>query len=224
MIRTSIRTPVRALAIATILSILSLPLLAESAKAAASATTTASSSDSAAAMARVPAQAILTKTLDARKMQAGATFEAKLDGKVHLANGTELPSGTILKGTVAGDDMNVAGNSKLVLRFETAQLKDGRSIPIKATIVGLQTPSNQVMMEPSAGYAEPTPNDWTSGTAGVNQIGVTSGVDLHSDLNSQNSGVFVATTKDNVKLDQGSAVNLAIAAAQPGAQAQSSGE
>jgi hypothetical protein len=44
-----------------------------------------------------------------------------------------------------------------------------------------------------------------------------SGVDLHSQIDSQNSGVFVTTKKDDVKLGRGSNFSLAIAA-EPGAQ------
>lgn len=159
---------------------------------------------------RVPAQAVLSGTLDARKLQTGASFQAELNHKVHLKNGTELPSGTVLRGTVAADDMNVSGNSKLVLRFNTAQLKDGQTLPIRATIVGLQSPGNEEYVA-TAGFAEPRPNDWTPSTRTVDQIGVTSGVDLHSSIASRNSGVFVTTSKDDVKLAKGSTVDLAIA-------------
>lgn len=37
-------------------------------------------------------------------------------------------------------------------------------------------------------------------------------MDLHSKVDSQNSGIFVATTKDDGKLGKGSGLNLALAA------------
>jgi hypothetical protein len=168
----------------------------------------------------VPAQAILTDTLDAKKLQPGANFEATLNSKVKLADGTELPSGTVLHGTVAADDMNVKANSKLALRFNSAQTKGGQSVPVRATIVGLQTLSNERNLA-YRGFEEPNPNDWNSKIHVVDQIGVDSGIDLHSNLESQNSGVFVATNKDDVKLKKGSTVNLAIAVVAP-AQASAS--
>lgn len=164
------------------------------------------------AMKMVKARAQLMNLLDAKKLQPGANFQAELDKTVHLDNGPKLPGGTILKGTVEADDMNVSGNSKLVLRFSSAQLKDGQTLPIKATIVGLYKPGDD-----SAGswydMDTPPPNTWNNGTLAVDQLGVESGVDLHSKIASRNSGVFVTTSKDDVKLPRGSDINLALAAA-----------
>ena len=42
----------------------------------------------------VPAQAALVDSLDAKKVQPGGQFKARLNGKVRLRNGSELPSGT----------------------------------------------------------------------------------------------------------------------------------
>jgi hypothetical protein len=204
IIRTSIqRRPLRTVVAAAAFSLIPLSLLAQTA-------------DPSAGAGRVGAQAILLSTLDAKKIQPGAGFQAKLDGKVHLADGTELPSGTVLNGTIASDDMNVSGNAKLVLRFTTAQLKDGKTLPIQAMIVGFDPPANQ---DDLIGYdvSVPHPNDWVPQTAAVDHLGVIGGVDLHSKIDSQNSGVFVATGKGDVKLGAGSAINLAIAADQPGA-------
>ncbi len=55
------------------------------------------------------------------------------------------------------------------------------------------------------------PNSWNDGTLAVDQIGAMNGVDLHSKIASQNSGVFVSTNKDNMKLVNGSELELAIA-------------
>jgi hypothetical protein len=168
------------------------------------------SSESAGALHLVPASALLLDTLDAKKLQPGASFTARLNTKVHLANGTELPAGTVLQGSVTSDDMNLQGTSKLALQFTTAQLKGGQSVPIKAAIVGLY--SNDGPDDAYNGWA-----DWTKQTVGVEQLDVMSGVDLHSQIDSQNSGVFVTTKKDDVKLGRGSNFSLAIAA-EPGAQ------
>jgi hypothetical protein len=206
IIRTSIqRRPARAVVAAAALSLVPFSLLAQS----------ASSTADTPAAGRVGAEAILINTLDANKVQPGADFQARLDGKVRLADGTELPSGTVLHGTVASDDMNVSGKSKLALRFNTAQLKDGKSVPIQAMIVGFDAPSNPEQLV--NGYKVRPTDDWAPESAVVDQIGVIGGVDLHSKVDSQNSGVFVATHKDDVRLGSGSAINLAISAEQPGA-------
>lgn len=45
----------------------------------------------------------------------------------------------------------------------------------------------------------------------IDEIGALSGVDLHSRIASKNSGVFVSTKKDDMKLSAGSEFALAIA-------------
>lgn len=56
-----------------------------------------------------------------------------------------------------------------------------------------------------------TMNTWTDATLEVDQLNVVPGVDLHSSIASQNSGVLVSTKKDDVKLIRGSQVQLAVA-------------
>ncbi|SNT24617.1 hypothetical protein SAMN05421770_10659 [Granulicella rosea] len=146
----------------------------------------------------VAAHGALTQNLDAKKVTVGSEFSLKLSKPVKLDNGTTLPGGTVLVGTVAQDDQSVAGNAKLALRFTHANLKSGQVVPIHATIVGVARTDGSL------------PDNWTPTTQKVDQIGVVSDVDLHSRVASKNSGVFVATKKDNVKLLAGSEIALAI--------------
>jgi hypothetical protein len=150
----------------------------------------------------VPAEANLSKALDAKDSQQGKQFTAKLAETVHLKNGPELPRGTTLIGTVGTDDMQLKGNSKLALQITEAKLRDGKTIPIKATIVGIA---------PSGTPEYSDSNPWTQTTLQVDQIGAMKDVDLHSRIAGHNSGVFVTTTKDDVKLGSGSEIMLAIA-------------
>jgi hypothetical protein len=167
----------------------------------------------------VPAQASLTRALDSNSVQSGDQFRAKLTGNVHLNDAVELHRGDALLGKVADDDANTAGKSRLAVRFTEAVLKNGQTIPIKATIVALYTPDN--LLDGSA-MPEEVPNNWNDGTLQVDQIGVVKDVDLHSRISSQNSGVFVSTKKNNVKIPAGSELALAIAA-QPNAGTTNSG-
>ncbi|MGH9599532.1 MAG: hypothetical protein ACRD27_06685 [Terracidiphilus sp.] len=160
------------------------------------------------AMRMVPAQANLVKTFNAKDMQAGQHFRAKLNGTVHLKNGPELPKGTVLVGTVVTDRMNRDGQtSTLALRFNRADLKDGKVIPIKATIVGIYPP----MSGSSYGQTE-VPNYWTAKTLQVDQIGAIGGVDLHSKIAASNSAVFVSHKKSDMRFNEGSEFAIAIAA------------
>jgi hypothetical protein len=161
-----------------------------------------------------PVSATLLHALDSAKDQQGYTFEAKLDQKVVLANGTELPRNTVLVGKVAQDDMQQQGISKLALRFDKAELKNGKIVPVHASIVGYYSPGSlETDMSATQGMTE-VPNDWTSKTLALDQVNVLHGVDLHSRIGSSNSGVFVSTRKDDVKLPAGSELQFAIGPAQ----------
>lgn len=159
------------------------------------------------AMRMVRAQARLDHPLNADKIKTGAQFRATLNQKVQLKNGPELPSGTVLMGKVVQDQMNQAGTSKLALRFTQADLKDGQVVPIKAMIVGIYNMQNMNSGYPGSAVV---PNSWSHTTLRVDQIGAMSGVDLHSNVASRNSGVLVSTKKHNMKLSSGTEFALAI--------------
>lgn len=158
----------------------------------------------------VPAQATLDKAIDARKIQPGQQFQAKLTGTVYLKNGLELPRDTVLVGTIATDKMRAGGTSTLALRFTKAELKGGKVVPIQADIMGVSRPTGGENWENISGAAPSLP--WNGKTLRVDELGALSGVDLHSAVAAPNSGVFVSTKKDDMKLSPGSKLSLAIAA------------
>jgi len=158
----------------------------------------------------VPARAYLVRKLDAKDDKPGSQFTAKIADTVHLKDGTELPRGTDLLGTVATDELHMKGNSKLALRISEARLKDGKTIPIKATIVGVWQPGSETTGGNFIAPGEEEANPWTSRTLSIDQIDVMPGVELHSRIAGQNSGVFVTSKKSDVKLSGGSELALAI--------------
>jgi hypothetical protein len=162
--------------------------------------------DSHAAAELVPAEVALTRTLDARKDQPGATFEARLKSTVHLKGGTELPIGTMLEGKVATPDAKDAKTSQLTLVFTDAKLKGGKDVPIQATIVGLADP--ELGTDPNATYDGPTP--WNGVTMQIDLTGALNNVDLHSTIGGESSGTLVASGKGNVKLNSGVRISLAL--------------
>jgi hypothetical protein len=151
----------------------------------------------------VPARAVLLRGLDAKD-------EAKLVQKVTLTNGTVLPNDTILAGEVTVDDLQQKGMSTLAIRFNQAHLKDGSVVPIKATIVGFYVPRGGGWHDYPVRPGDQVPNSWNDGSLQFDQIGVVGDVDLHSKISSANSGVFVSTKKDNIKLGEGSEIQFAI--------------
>jgi hypothetical protein len=192
----------KTLALTAVISALSMPVLAQSASGPGSQSVQMSADSAGAneAAQMVPAIATLPHTLDADKDHLDSTIEAELDHKVTLSDGTVLPSHTVLNGRITRDDMQAAGKSEFALRFNQAQLKDGKTVPIKATIVDIRRPD-----------PDTTPsNDWTSQTLTVEQLNVVSGVDLHSEIASNDSAVFVSTKKHDVKVPAGSELKLAI--------------
>jgi hypothetical protein len=155
----------------------------------------------------VSANASLLHDLDAKKDHTGSEVRAKLDNTVHLPGGTELHSGTILIGHLVQDDMQTQGSSKLAFDFTQAQLKDGKTVPITATIVGVSPGS-----EGNIGFLVEPGEKWANGPLQIDQVGVLSGIDLHSRIGGENSGVLVSSKKSDVKLREGSNFQLAIGA------------
>jgi hypothetical protein len=171
-----------------------------------------------------PARAVLVHTLDADEDHDGSGVQARLDQKVTLDNGTQLPRGTMLLGKVAKDDMQEQGLVKLAVRFDQARLKDGSTVPVRATIVGLYGPGSAGTDSTAAQQTGiQVPNDWTAKTLQMDQENVVSGVDLHSKISSQNSGVFVSTKKNDIKLRAGSEIQFAIGPASHGQNSTSTG-
>jgi hypothetical protein len=160
----------------------------------------------------VGTRAGLVTTIDAKDAHAGQQFEAKLPRKVHLKDGTELPGGTMLIGKIGTDDMNVQGKSKLVLCINEARLKDGKTVPVKATVVGIYpagTQTSEYYMGSATG--DQVPNPWHNGVTKIDELDALHNVDLHSNLKSSNSGVLVSNKDDNIKLKSGTELALAIA-------------
>ena len=195
----------KTLALTAVVSALSIPALAQNVSGLGSQSIQASADSAGASEAAqmVSALATLPHTLDADKDHLDSTFEVELSHKVTLSNGTVLPSHTVLNGRVTRDDMQTAGKSEFALRFDQAQLRDGKTVPIKATIVNITRPSSG-----AEGYD--ASSDWTSQTLAVEQLNALSGVDLHSEIASNNSVVFVSTKKHDVKVPAGTELKLAI--------------
>ncbi len=161
------------------------------------------------AMLMVAARADLLRPLDSRKVKVGQHFEARLSKTVHLKNGPKLARGTELIGKVVKDKMSADGKtSTMALKFTKAELKGGRIIPIKATVIGIYPPSDGYG---SYEFRGAVPNDWTPSTLQVDQINALRGINLHSKIAANDSCVLVSNKKDNMKLNTGSEFALAIA-------------
>jgi len=83
-------------------------------------------------------------------------------------------------------------------------------VPVKATIVGFFGPGANDSGSYPVAPGDQVPNSWNDGTLQLDQIDVAGGVDLHSKIASANSGVFVSTKKNDIKLSRGSEIQFAI--------------
>jgi len=175
------------------------------------------------AMQMVPATGALLRTLDARKTKPGDEFRVRLSNKVHLKNGPELPSGTMLIGDVVEDNTQTNGTSNLTVRFTEATLKDGSEIPITATIVGAAPPEPDDANGYPVKAGDQAANNWANEIVQIEVLDIASHVDLHSEIASGNSGVFVAKDHHDIKLGAGSEIELAIAGADSSGSGQRSG-
>jgi hypothetical protein len=105
----------------------------------------ASPSPQASSVHLVGVRALLDKKLDARRAKVGDVVIARPEAKVQLASGVVLATSSQLIGRV--DTVKASenkGDSAISVTFDKARMKDGREIPIKATILWIGAPPNQL--------------------------------------------------------------------------------
>jgi hypothetical protein len=107
----------------------------------------------------VGVRATLDKTLDARRVKVGEVVNARPEAKVHIADGIDIETSSRLVGRVDIVEPSTGqGNSAITVTFDRVLLKDGRQIPIKATILWIgQPPSLLNPTEVSAPADRTTP-------------------------------------------------------------------
>lgn len=95
----------------------------------------------------VEVKAELQKSLDAKKAKQGEPVMAKLKDDANVPNQQTLPKNTILEGHV--DQTQVSpdkkGTSSVTVTFDKAKLKGGQELPIKATVVAIAQPQNNMV-------------------------------------------------------------------------------
>lgn len=89
----------------------------------------------------VQAQAQLSKTLDTKKAKQGDPVTAKLEQDIQIPDAQALPKNTVLEGHV--DQVQPSdhkSDSMMTVTFDKAKLKDGKELPIKATVLAVSEP------------------------------------------------------------------------------------
>ena len=90
-------------------------------------------------------RATLAKTLDAQRVKEGDPVIARPEAKLHLADGIDLETSSKLLGRVDTVQPSTnKGDSAITVTFDKVLFKDGRQIPVKATILWIGQPPSQL--------------------------------------------------------------------------------
>jgi len=156
--------------------------------------------NSAPALSLVSGDAVLTQSINTKSAAPGQIVTVKLTSSVRTADGVTLPRGTELLGKI--DSVSAAkdhGASKLTLSFREAQLKDGKKVPVKATLVSFssadQAAELPISVSPEGVFDEP------NGGIGDTQ--------LHSAVKDSNAGTL-SSQRGDIKLAEGTKFLIAI--------------
>jgi hypothetical protein len=169
----------------------------------------ASLSLAASAQSLVGVNAKLDRTLDSKSAASGQAVAARLDGTVTTADGTKLPKGTELIGKVA-DVKNANGSPvSLSLVFTSAKLKDGREIPVKATVIAAYPQIDPVGANLGDVAVQPAPAQVSPDGVFQQQPGALSHVSLTSAVKDHDSATF-SSNNGNFKLQAGTNLQVGI--------------
>jgi len=172
---------------------------------------TSSSSNSTQAWRLTGTTVRLDRTVDARTAKQGDQVQAKIDDTVKAADGMQLPKGTQLMGTVTAVEPFQNGTASSVsLRFDQARLKDGKTVPVKVTIIGAYPrDENQLAV-----YGQQTmgsaPRHVPSQDRFDQEPGVLSKIAMTSRVSGHNSATF-SDSKGDLKLEAGTFFQVGIA-------------
>jgi hypothetical protein len=153
----------------------------------------------------------LDRTLESKAAKVGEPITAKLNGSVK-SDGLDLPRGTELLGKVAGvKAAENGGQASVSLVFTTAKLKDGRQIPVKATVIAA-FPHSAVDAGDGAGVSmAPAPQQVASDGVFDQEPGALSHVAMNSAVKNSDSVTF--TSNKDFKLPAGTFLQLGVGSA-----------
>lgn len=144
--------------------------------------------------------AVLTHALDTKSAGPGQIVSVKLTTSIRANGGVELPRGTELLGKV--ESVSAAkdhGPARITLTFNQAHLKDGKTLPVKATLVSFSS-ADQAAELPQSVNTDGVFDEPSGG------IGDTT---MHSEVKAANSGTL-ASQRGDVKLPEGTKFLVAV--------------
>lgn len=167
----------------------------------------------------VSVNATLEDGLNSKDATQGQTVKAKLTDSAKTENGMKLDKGTVLLGKVEQvQKSSNSGPSKISVTFDQAKLKDGRTVPVKATLLAAYPPSagNYYPADNSTGMTISSQKGFISPDRKVvQQPGTLGNVAMHSAVRSNTSGTFTSPDR-NINLKSGTRLQIAVAPASSG--------
>ncbi|HTW48462.1 MAG TPA: hypothetical protein VMD92_10955 [Acidobacteriaceae bacterium] len=160
----------------------------------------------------VGVNARLDRTINSDSVKQGQAVEAKLDGTI-TSNGVKIEKGTELLGTVADAAPSAnRGPASLTLLFTKAQLKDGKQIPVKVTLLAAYPSSAGEDATYGDSIVPPAPRHVNAEQKIDQEPGMLGHVALKGSVQGQNSGTFWKTD-GNFQLKAGTFLQVGIAPA-----------
>jgi hypothetical protein len=152
----------------------------------------------------------LDHAIDTRSAKPGEAVTARLAASVK-AGGLRLDKGTQLVGSVTSVQSAANGGaSSLAIAFTTAQLKNGKQIPVRVILIGAYPPSSGEAAAYALDDIPPAPQQISGQEKIDQQSGLLHNVAMHSNAQSNDSGSF--TKKDgDLKIDAGTFFQVGIA-------------
>ncbi|MGB6868313.1 MAG: hypothetical protein WBD93_01785 [Acidobacteriaceae bacterium] len=162
----------------------------------------------------VGVDAQLQQGLNTKNARRGQTIEARLYRSVETANGTRLHRGTALLGKIERVQASTNhGPAVLSVVFTKAQLRNGRTIPVKVTIIGAYPADEALLIIEGDRTIPPAPRHIGDKASFDQEPGSLHRVSLHSAVQNSDSATF-REKRGNLKLYDGTFLQIGIASSQ----------
>jgi hypothetical protein len=163
----------------------------------------------------------LDKAVDAKKSKADDPITAKTTAATQLNDGTRVPVGSILEGRIDSvTPSEKKSDSTMVVTFNKLQIKDGKELPVKATLIAITTTASDDNDKPY------DPSSYRAGSQGDNKANGSNspstgphpiaGLTVTGSPKDAASGTLTQAKK-NVRLSSGVQLVVSVAAIPPGA-------
>ena len=151
-------------------------------------------------LSRIEGNAELVQTLNVNSATQGQAVTLKLTSTIETPAGNKLPSGTELVGQIASVTPYAQNApATLAFTFDQARLKDGKTLPIHATLVGI-----------APAGADLAPIDAIQpDSVFVQEPGAIGGIALRGSMQESISGT-ITDTRRNLKLNGGTEFLVAV--------------